>query len=93
LPAAIFGLVVGAPAAFVTIMGECFDEGCPDERLILLAVITVTATLCLFITWVTDRMVRTLEKHGGGGWWAAAGGFVLAAALAVTLYALVLALT
>ena len=97
LPAAVFGFVVGAPAAFGTLMGECVDESgrtanCPNEGLLLLAIVTVTASLCLLITWATNRLARTMAERGRGAGWAVAGGFALAAMLALTLYGMLLAL-
>lgn len=97
LPAAIFGLVVGLPAAFVALMGECVDESgrvgnCPNERLLLLAIVAVTASLCLLITWATNRLVGVVTARGHGAAWGVAGAFALAAALVMMLYLLLVAL-
>jgi hypothetical protein len=77
-------------------MGECVDEtgkvgACPNSGLFFLAILAVTAALCAFITWFTNRVVTAL---GPGGWRAAAGvaiGLALAAALVLTGYNLVFA--
>lgn len=97
LPAAVFGFVIGTPAAFVALMGECVnDDGhvgnCPNEGLLLLCIIGVTALLCLLITWVTNRMARAIANQGRSAGWAVIGGFAFAIALALALYAVLLAL-
>jgi len=79
-------------------MGECVDDSgrlgnCPNERLSLLAVVAVTGSLCLLITWTTNRMAGTLAERGRSAGWAVLGGFVLAAVLALSLYALLIILT
>lgn len=91
LPAAIFGLVVGGLAAFVTMMGECVDEGgrvasCPNERLVLLAIVVVTAALCAVIALATNWMITARARNGKGSGQAVAGGFLLASALALAFY-------
>src|SRR4051812_42787549 len=98
LPAAIFGFVVGAPAAFGALMGECVDESgrmgnCPNKGPLLLAIVTVTASLCVLITWATNRLARTLAERGWSAGWAVAGGFSLAAVLVMVIYVALLALT
>jgi len=96
LPAAIFGLMVGAPAAFLTVMGECVGKNghvgsCPHERLELLTIVLVTGALCLLITWATNRMVRGLAQQDRGPGWGVVAGFGLAAALVLMLFALLVA--
>lgn len=95
LPAAIFGFVVGAPAAFGALAAECVGVdgnvgNCPNEGIALLAILAVTASLCLFITWATNRMVRSLTEQGRKAAWGVAGGFVLSALLVGLLYAFML---
>jgi hypothetical protein len=95
LPASIFGFFVGAPAVFGTLMAECQDEGggvgnCPNEGPMLLAIVAVTASLCLLITWATNRMVRRLAEQGRHAAWGVAAGFALATCLVGLLYALLL---
>jgi hypothetical protein len=79
-------------------MGECVDEtghvgNCPHEGLSLLAIIGVTASLCLLITWATNRMIRTLAKQGRGATLGVTAGFGLGVALVVMLYMLLITLT
>ena len=76
-------------------MAECPEAGggvgnCPNERLALLAIVAVTASLCLLITWATNRMVRQLAERGRHAAWGVAAGFALAACLVGLLYALLL---
>ena len=78
-------------------MGECVDESgrvgnCPNEGLTLLAIVMVTGSLCLFVTWATNQMVVALARKGRGAAWGVGGGFALAAALVVMLYSLLIAL-
>lgn len=97
LPAALFGVVVGLPAALVTLMAECSDESgvagdCPNEGLFLLAVIIVTGSFCLLILWITDRIVGELRRRDWGVGWGVAAGFALAITLAGLMYMLVIGL-
>lgn len=97
LPAAIFGFVVGAPAALGMLMAECLQAdgrvgNCPNEGLSLLAIVAVTALLCLFITWATNRMVSSMVAQGRNAAWGVTGGFGLAAFLFGLLYGLILAI-
>jgi hypothetical protein len=91
LPAGIFGLLIGAPVAFMSVMGECVDANgslasCPHKRLDLLAIALIIAAACLLITWTTNHMVRRLTHRGRGAAWGVAAGFALATALAITLF-------
>ena len=90
LPAAVFGVLTGTPAAFLIVMAECEDANglvasCPQERLELLFVALVIAGGCLLITWATNRMVGSLTQRGLGAAWGVCAGFALAAALCVAL--------
>ena len=78
-------------------MGECVDEGgrlgnCPNKGIALLVIVAVTATLCLFITWATNRLVGALAERGWGVGWGIAGGFASGAVLVAVLFALLIAL-
>ena len=79
---------------FGALMGECEDNGtigrCPNRRLTILAIVLVTAALCLLITWTTNRLVRSLTDRGRSAIWGVIGGFGLAAALAFGTFFLAL---
>lgn len=98
LPAAVFGLVAASPAVFVTFMGECIDAkgnvgNCPDEGIQMLGILVVIAPLCALIVWATNRMARALAEQERSAAWAVLAGFLLAAALAMALYAILLPVT
>lgn len=93
LPAAVFILVVGIPATFLPLLGECFDpdgrvHACPHTGITLLTTIAVMAALALVITWTTNKMVDALAQRGRSAAWGVAGGFAVAVGLTLLLFVL-----